>query len=102
MHKTVNNLPGGNLTEFFVRNNHNYNLHVRSELPVPGISTVYKSQNSISYFGSVIWNSIPAELRGINSFQVFKSDIKVWRPTNCPCRLCKNYTGNLGFVNIAS
>ena len=37
MHKTVNNLPGGNLTEFFVRNNHNYNLHVRSELPVPGI-----------------------------------------------------------------
>ena len=102
MYKTVNNLPGGNLGELFVRNNHNYNLHFRSELPVPGISTVYKGQNSISYFGSVIWNSIPAELRGINSFQVFKSVIKAWRPTNCPCRLCKNYIGNLGFVNIAS
>ena len=102
MYKTVNNLPGGNLSEFFVRNNHNYNLHFRSELPVPGISTVYKGQNSISHFGSVIWNSIPADLRGINSFQVFKSDIKVWPPTNCPCRLYKNYIGNLGFVNIAS
>ena len=26
MYKVVNNLSGGNLSEFFVRNNHNYNL----------------------------------------------------------------------------
>ena len=102
MYKTVNNLPGGNLSEFFVRNYHNYNLRSKSELTVPSINTVFKGQNSISYFGSVIWNSIPAELRGINSFQVFKSEIKAWRPTNCPCRLCKNYIENLGFVKIAS
>ena len=102
MYKAVTNLPGGNLSEFFVRNNHNYNLRSRSELTVPSINTVFKGQNSISYFGSVIWNSIPAEYRGINSFQVFKSEIKAWRPTNCPCRLCKNYKENLGFVNITS
>ena len=102
MYKAVNNLPGGNLSEFFVRNNHNYNLRSRSELTVPSINTVFKGQNSISYFESVIWNSIPAELRRINSFQVFKSEIKAWRPTNCPCRICKNYIGNLSFVNIAS
>ena len=103
MHKAVNNLLGGNLSEFFVRNNHSYNLRSRSELKFQvSILKGLKGQNSISYFGSVIWNSIPAELRGINSFQVFKSEIKAWRPTNCPCRLCKNYIGNLGFVNIAS
>ena len=102
MYKAVNNLPRGNLSEFFVRNNHNYNLRSRSELTVPSINTVFKGQNSISYFGSVIWNSIPAEYRGINSFHVFKSEIKAWRPTNCPCRLCKNYKENLGFVNITS
>ena len=102
MYKAVNNLPGGNLSEFFVRNNHNYNLRSRSELTVPSINTVFKGQNSISYFGSVIWNSIPAELRGINFFQVFKSEIKSWRPTNCPCRVWKNHIENLGFVNIAS
>ena len=102
MYKAVNNLPGGNLSEFFVRSNHSYNLRSRSELTVPSINTVFKGQNSISYFGSVIWNSIPAELRQINSFQVFKSELKAWRPTNCSCRLCKNYIENLGFVNIAS
>ena len=98
----MNNLPGGNLSEFFVRNNHNYNLRSRSELTVPSINTVFKGQNSISNFGSVIWNSIPAKLREINSFQVFKSEIKAWQPTNCPCRLCKKDIENLGFVNITS
>ena len=100
--KAMNNLPGENLSEFFVRNNHNYNLCSRSELTVPSINTIFKGQNSISFFGSVIWNSIPAELWEINCFQVFISEIKAWRPTNCLCRLCKNYTENLGFVNIAS
>ena len=76
MYKAVKNLPGWNLSEFFVRSNSNYNLHSRSEQTVPSINTVFKSQNSISYFGSVIWNSIPAELRGINFFQVFKTEIK--------------------------
>ena len=102
MYKALNNLPEGNLSEFFVRNNHNYNLRSRSELTVPSINTVFKGQNSISYFGSVIWNSIPAEFRETNSFQVFISEIKAWRPTNCLCRLCKNYIENLDFVNIAS
>ena len=61
MYEAVNNLPGGNLSKFFVRNNHNYNLRSKSELTVPSINS-NSIQNSISYFGSVIWNSIPAEL----------------------------------------
>ena len=83
-HQNTNNLPGGNLSEFYVRSNHNYSLYSTSELTVPNINTVFKGQNSISYFGSVIWSSIPTELKGINSFQVFKPEIKAWRPTNCP------------------
>ena len=31
-YKAVNNLRGGNLGEFFIRNNHNYNLRSKSEL----------------------------------------------------------------------
>ena len=102
MYKAVNYLPGGGLSEFFERNNHNYNLRSKSELTVPSINTIFQGQNSISYFGSVIWNSIPGELREIDFFQVFKSKIKALRPTNCPCRLCKNYIKKLGFVSIVS
>ena len=102
IYKAIHNLPGGNLSEFFVRNNHNYNLRSESELLLPNVNTVFKGQNSISYFGSVIWNSIPFKLRKASSYQIFRSEIKRWRPTNCPCRLCKNYIGNLGFINISS
>ena len=97
MYKAVNNLPRGNLSEFYARKKSQFqsSLYIRTNN-----INIFKGQNSITYFGSVIWNSIPAELRGINSFQVFKSKIKAWRPTNCPCRLSKNYTEKLGFVNI--
>ena len=54
MYKAVNSLPGGNLREFFVRNNHNYNLCSRSERTVPSINNVFKGQYFMSYFGSVI------------------------------------------------
>ena len=102
MYKAVNNLTGGNLSKFFARNNHNYSLRSKSELTVPSINTAFKGQNSISYFGSVVWNSISAELREINFFQVFKSEIKPLQQTNYPCRLSKNYIENLGFVSIPS
>ena len=100
IYKAINNLPGGNVGEYFLRNNHNYNLRSESELLLPNVDTVFKGQNPISYFGSVIWNSIPFELRKASSYQIFRSEIKRWRPTNCPYRLCKNYIGNLGFINI--
>ena len=44
MYKAVNNLPGGNPIEFFVRNNHNYNLCSRSKLTVPSINIVFRSK----------------------------------------------------------
>ena len=77
-------MPGGNLSELFVRNNHNYNHLSESELLLPNVNIVFKGQNSISYFGSVIWNSIPFELRKVNSYQIFRSEIKRWRPQTAP------------------
>ena len=102
IYKAVNDLPGGNLKELFVKRNDNYNLRSESELVVPGINTVTRGKKSIRYFGSILWNSISSNIRNIEISEVFKKEIKKWRPINCPCQLCKNYVGNLGFVNISS
>ena len=32
-------------------------------------------------------------------FDVFKTEIKKWKPVHCPCNLCKTYVGCLGFVD---
>ena len=102
IYKALNDLPAGNLKEFFIRTSHNYNLRSGSDLTIPNINTVTKGKNSISYFGSVLWNSIPASIRNIEDFDVFEIEIKKWKPTNCPCQLCKDYVANLGYVNISN
>ena len=76
IYKAIHNLLGGNLGEVFIRNNDNYNLRFKSELLLPNVNSVFKGQNYISYFRSVIWNSIPFELRKTSSYQVFRSKIK--------------------------
>ena len=83
------NLPGF-LSEYLVR--HNGNHRSESDPLVPNFNT---GQNSISYFGSVIRNSHPPELRKASSYQLFKSEIKKCRSINDLCRLCKNYLENV-------
>ena len=50
IYKAIHNLPGKNLSEFSVRNNHNYNPRSESELLLPNVNTVFKGQNCFSYF----------------------------------------------------
>ena len=49
--------------------NGNYNLRSQSDFGVPGINTVYGA-NSIRYFGPMIWNSLPNDLRNICDFDL--------------------------------
>ena len=37
-------------------------------------------------------------MKYVDSLETFKSKIKSWKPNNCPCRICKNYTSNVGFL----
>ena len=78
------------------------NRHTRSQLgfSVPQVNTIYFGQNSIRYLGPLIWYSIPTALRNVESFVEFKYLIKNWKPSNCPCRLCKGYIPEVGFVNV--
>ena len=56
-------------------------------------------KGSIRYFGPVIWNSIPAEIRNANTLSSVKKQIRKWKPSNCQCRLCVDFLGGIGFTN---
>ena len=51
-----------------------------------------------SFLGPKIWNVLPNRLKNANSIEAFKMQIKKWKPEKCPCRLCKVYVQNVGFV----
>ena len=50
-------------------------------------------------FGSVIWSSLPNEMRNSQSLPVFQSKISVWIPDSCTsCVLCREYIEVVGFI----
>ena len=50
------------------------------------------------YLGPKLWNLVPNEYETIESLEDFKPKIKIWVPKNCPCKLCKTYIHQVGFI----
>ena len=92
--------PASKTTSVLFLRNSNMQTQSQSELLVPQMNTIWFGQNSIRYLGLIIWNSLPLTLRNVDSFSEFNFLIKNWKPTNCHCRLWKNYIPNVGFVNV--
>ena len=60
--------------------------------------TVYFGTEIISYLAPQLWELIPSEIKSAKSLNIFKEKIKSWTTDKCPCRLCKTYVGNIGFI----
>ena len=98
LYKVYNNLAHSIFRDLFKRNSNPYNTRLQSDFVIPRINTVLKGSNSIRYYGPVIWNLIPSEIKYVDSLETFKREIRKWKPSNCPCRICKNYIPNVGFL----
>ena len=65
----------------------------------PQIRSVFHGTKSISYLGPKIWDIVPEECKHKKSLNSFKEPIKMWVPTNCPCRLSKVCLDGVAFIN---
>ena len=61
-------------------------------------SVFFMGKESISYLGPQIWDMIPVEMKNLKTISAFKREVKNWKLENCPCRLCKQYIQNVGFI----
>ena len=53
---------------------------------------------TITYRAPQLWNQLPDDIKSSTSLSVFRNKIKSWNFENCPCRLCKKYVANVGFI----
>ena len=53
---------------------------------------------SILYLGQKIWEILPTKVQECTTLFEFKRKVKSWNPGNCPCKLCKTYTGGVRYV----
>ena len=75
-----------------------YNLRHSSQFSTDPIHSVYRGTESVSYLGPKIWEQIPAEIKNRESLDWFKREIKNWKAVECPCRICRTFIPNLGFI----
>ena len=65
------------------------------------VRTVRYGTETISFLDPKIWEIVPTECKTSCSIHEFKCKIKQWIPTDCPCRLCKTYINQPGWLFIA-
>ena len=75
-----------------------YNLRNDSTLQRRANRTVYFGTESISSLAPKIWEIVPCEIKNAKSLDIFSKRIKLWPTDKCPCRLCKRYIDNVGFI----
>ena len=76
MYKIKHNLSESCLKDLFSAANDNYKVRSQYDFGVPGTNTVFHGVNSINYFISKIYNSLPNDLKSICDFDLFKTIIR--------------------------
>ena len=74
---------------FQFRNEIPYNLRKRPQFHISVVRTVFSGIEGIKFFGPKMLKLIPDEMKELESLWKFKRAIKLWKPTSCPCKICK-------------
>ena len=98
LHKVENNMDPEIVNKVFQKRTSSYNLRANSNFYTRPVHSVYNGTESLSFLGPKIWELVPEDAKQSESLDVFKNKIKKWVPSRCPCRLCRVYLQNIGFI----
>ena len=86
------------INEIFVERNNNYSLRGNNVLTRRRVNSVRYGTETVSFLAPKIWDILPKDIKDSESLDIFKRKIKKWIPSECPCRLCKTYVPQVGFI----
>ena len=86
------------MNEIFAERNSNYSLRGNNVLTRRKVNSVRYGTETVSLLAPKIWDILPKDIKDSESLDMFKSKIKKWIPSKCPCRLCKAYVPQVGFI----
>ena len=98
IYKVKNNLNPPVMDFIFERRNNTYNLRNFQEFAMKRKRTVKMGLETLKYRSLQLWSILPENLKQINSPVQLKESIRKWDCIDCPCRLCKLYLPNIGFL----
>ena len=81
---------------FFDFRENRYNIRKFQEMRQQKVRTVRYGLETALYRAPQLWSLVPADLKSLPNVNLFKSKIKHWECTECPCKLCRTYLKNIG------
>ena len=100
LYKVRHGLAPELINDIFEKRNVTYNFRKNSTFETRNIKSVYYGSETISFIGPKIWELLPSNIKDSENLNIFKSNIKCWKPENCPCRLCRFYIADKGFIDL--
>ena len=100
LYKIIKNIAPEIVREiFYLDNPSHYNLRLNSEFQTFNPRTVRYGTESLTFLANKIWQLIPSDIKCAPTLESFKNKIKLWQTKDCPCRLCKTYIQQIGFIS---
>ncbi len=88
IYKSVNHLNSEYMLDFFVKKEVPYDLRIKELCHLPSTRSRRYGTSSLSFRGSLLWNSLSDELKLSNSLAIFKREIRSWDGNSCTCHIC--------------
>ena len=90
------------MSDLFTAKENIYNLRNFRELYCEKKKTICYSAETVTYKAVQLWGLLAYDIKNSPTLIEFKDRIKIRSPDNRPCRLCKTYLRNIGYIDIAN
>ncbi len=66
-----------------------YNLRTKNLLRLPSTNTLSYGNDSLSFRGAILWNTLSDSIKSLATSASFKRSIKEWKGDSCSCKICR-------------
>ena len=73
------------LTEFYTTKEISYDLRIKNLLQIPKVKPSSYGQSSLSFRGSILWNTLSDRIKSAQNIKRFKTIIRNWKGESCSC-----------------
>ena len=90
IYETINQINPAYMWEFVVEKDMPYNLRTKVLCWLPQAQTNRYRLDSLSFRGSLLWNTLKDEVKRAGALTKFKKSIVKWDSKSCNCLICRN------------
>ena len=86
--KIKNNFSVTIMNDIFQPRAVSYNLRSQIDFTRPNVNSKHFRISSLKNMTAKVWDMVPNDMKNVNYIEVFKNNVKKWKPVNCHCKLC--------------